>query len=89
IAGPTRTGPLRGMPEVVTSFAEFTRVYGDVQDLTFGGSPVLNHTALAAKAFFDGGGKQLFVSRVANYNTPTDGFASRADTNNHVTFASR
>jgi len=35
IAGPTRTGPLRGKPEVVTSFAEFTRIYGDVQDLSF------------------------------------------------------
>ena len=51
IAGPTRTGPLRGKPEVVTSFAEFTRIYGDVQDLSFSGSTVLNHTALSAKAF--------------------------------------
>ena len=89
IAGPTRTGPLRGKPEVVTSFAEFTRIYGDVQDLSFSGSTVLNHTALSAKAFFDGGGKQLFVSRVANFSTPASGFASATDTNNHVTFASR
>ena len=89
IAGPTRTGPLRGKPEVVTSFAEFTRIYGDVQDLSFSGSTVLNHTALSAKAFFDGGGKQLFVSRVANFSTPSSGFASATDTNNHVTFASR
>ncbi|WP_300427272.1 phage tail sheath subtilisin-like domain-containing protein [uncultured Thalassolituus sp.] len=89
IAGPTRTGPLRGMPEVVTSFSEFTRMYGDVSDLSLGGTPVLNYTALAAKAFFDGGGKQLFVARVANYTNPTDGFASVADSNGHVTFSSR
>ena len=89
IAGPTRSGPLRGLPEVVTSFAEFTRIYGDVQDLSFDGTSVLNHTALSAKAFFDGGGKQLYVSRVANFATPADGFASAADSNNHVTFSSR
>jgi phage tail sheath protein FI len=66
IVGPTRFGPVSGMPEVVTSFAEFSRIYGDVADLRFGDDDVLNHTAIAAKAFFDGGGKQLFVSRVAN-----------------------
>ncbi|MEQ5801111.1 phage tail sheath subtilisin-like domain-containing protein [Halomonas sp. H10-9-1] len=89
IVGPTRFGPLRGKPEVVTSFADFTRVYGDVQDLSLGGDGVLNHTAMAAKAFFDGGGKQLFVSRIANYALPTDGFASAADSGNNVTFQSR
>ncbi len=89
IAGPTRTGPLSGVPEVVTSFAEFMRIYGDVQDLTFGSDTVLNHTALAAKAFFDGGGKQLFVSRVANYASAGDGLATEADASGNVTFYSR
>lgn len=88
IVGPTRFGPVRGRPEVVTSFAEFTRIYGDVQNLSLGGD-VLNHTAIAAKAFFDGGGKQLYVSRVANYTLPTDGFASAADSSDVVTFQSR
>ncbi|HET8706197.1 MAG TPA: hypothetical protein VFM46_07850, partial [Pseudomonadales bacterium] len=89
VVGPTRFGPLRGKPEVVTSFGEFTRIYGDIQDLTLSGSKVLNHTAIAAKAFFDNGGKQLFVSRVGNYASPTAGFASKADSNTHVTFKSR
>ncbi len=89
IVGPTRFGPVRGKPEVVTSFAEFTRIYGDVQNLSFGGSGVLNHTAMAAKAFFDGGGKQLFVARATNYSQPTDGFAAVADGSNNVTFSSR
>ncbi|HED40828.1 MAG TPA: phage tail protein [Chromatiales bacterium] len=89
IVGPTRFGPLRGKPEVVTSFAEFTRIFGDINNLTLAGTSVLNHTAIAAKSFFDGGGKQLFVSRVANYVSPTDGYSSIADINNRVTFNSR
>lgn len=65
IVGPTRTGPFRGKPEVVTSFAAFERIYGDLEDLEFAGNvKQLNYTALAARAFFDNGGKQLFVSRV-------------------------
>ena len=27
IVGPTRTGPVRGIPEVVTAFNEFERIY--------------------------------------------------------------
>jgi len=68
IVGPTRTGPLRGVPEVVTSYAEFERVYGDGEPLRFGSgdaaTEVTNYTAHAARAFFDNGGKQLFVARV-------------------------
>src|SRR5574343_127686 len=65
IVGPTRTGPFRGKPEPVTSFAEFERIYGDLEDLQFlNNKTQLNYTALAARAFFDNGGKQLFVSRV-------------------------
>lgn len=89
IVGPTRFGPLRGKPEVVTSFGEYTRIYGDIRDLNLGGTTILNHTAIAAKAFFDGGGKQLFVSRVGNYATPTSGFASVADSAGTVTFRAR
>ncbi len=89
IVGPTRFGPVRGKPEVVTSFAEFTRIYGDVQNLSFNSTSVLNHTAMAAKAFFDGGGKQLFVARATNYASPTDGFSTAADASNNVTFSSR
>lgn len=89
VVGPTRFGPLCGKPEVITSFSEFTRVYGDVQDLTLGSDTVLNHTAIAAKAFFDGGGKQLFVSRVGNFAGPDEGYATAADSADNVTFKSR
>ncbi len=66
LVGPTRTGPLRGAPEVVTSYAEFERIFGDASDLTFSDAtnPVPNYTAHAARGFFDNGGKQLYVARV-------------------------
>lgn len=97
IVGPTRTGPLRGKPEVATSFADFVRMYGDLEDLDFGGSKVLNHTAIAAKAFFDNGGKQLFVVRTvggvngagADGTGATAAFGRAADASSHVTFKSR
>lgn len=89
MVGPTRFGPIRGKPEVVTSFNEFRRIYGDIEDLDFSGTPQLNYTALAAKAFFEEGGKQLFVARASNYTTPTSGYATAADSNNDVIFRSR
>lgn len=99
LVGPTRTGPLRGVPEVLTSYADFERIFGDALDLAIGtgGKAVLNHTAHAARAFFDNGGKQLFVTRVVkgiNALAPAaDGAwpnaAVKADAGNTVKFFSR
>lgn len=98
IVGPTRTGPFRGKPEVVTSFAAFERIYGDLEDLQFAGNVTqLNYTALAARAFFDNGGKQLFVSRVVkdvnSSNSSGDGSsaarASRVSADTKLKFQSR
>lgn len=89
MVGPTRFGPLRGKPEVVTSFGEFSRIYGDLQDLNLGGSAVLNHCAIAAKAFFDGGGKQLFMARIGNFADPDAASASASDGAGALTFRSR
>ena len=97
IVGPTRKGPLRGTPEVLTSYADFTRVYGDAQPLSFGSEDVINYTALAAKAFFDNGGKQFYVSRITNGVNQTDvngggstaTSATRTDANNILGFSSR
>lgn len=72
IAGPTRYGPVRGAPEVITSYNEFERIYGDPGSLSFGDETHLNYTALAALAFFENGGKQLFVTRVVNGGNDTD-----------------
>lgn len=61
--GPTRRGPLSGVPEVITSFGEFTRVYGGVTNLTLGGVDTPNYLAHAVRAFFDNGGSRLYVAR--------------------------
>ena len=97
IVGPTRTGPVRGTPEVITSFNEFVRIYGDAGDLTFGGTTVLNHTAIAANAFFENEGKQLFVARVIGGGNGTDAngangsaaVARVSDAGGRVTFNAR
>ena len=65
LVGPLRFGPLRGTPEVVTSFGEFRRVFGDDRALRFGTVDTPNYSAHAVRAFFDNGGKQLFVVRTA------------------------
>ncbi len=72
IAGPTRYGPVRSTPEVITSYNEYERIYGDPVSLKFGDKTHLNYTALAARAFFENGGKQLFVARVINGGNDTD-----------------
>lgn len=97
IVGPTRTGPVRGTPEVVTSFNEFVRTYGDMVDITLDGNQMLNHTALGARAFFENGGKQLFVARVIGGGNGTDAdgtngsaaIARVADAGARVAFAAR
>lgn len=101
IVGPTRTGPLRGIPEVVTSYAEFSRVFGDADDLVFATDgdeqTVPNYTAHAARAFFDNGGKQLYVARVVHdvndaeedaSNTSAELASSKSDVTD-VTFSAR
>lgn len=98
LVGPTRSGPLRGTPEAITSFSQFVRIYGDLSDLAFAGQePQPNYTAIAAKAYFDNGGKQLFVARVVNRVTESDGEgdsssatrASKASGDGTLTFKSR
>ncbi|HUE78379.1 MAG TPA: phage tail sheath subtilisin-like domain-containing protein [Sphingomicrobium sp.] len=64
--GPARFGPLNIEPEVITSLVEFERVYGGRSQLVFEGSPVDNYLWNAARAFFEEGGKRLYVSRIFN-----------------------
>mgnify|MGYP003288235017 CR=1 FL=1 len=79
--GPVRYpgGPKNSEPRLITSFTEFERVYGSLNELGIGaGRPA--YLAHAARAFFENGGKRLYVSRV--YTPPpgdlTQGVASRA-----------
>ena len=65
--GPTRFGPIKGEPELLTSYADFERIYGGLEQLEFdNGDPVHNYVAHAVRAFFNEGGRRLYVSRIYN-----------------------
>ena len=61
--GPVRYtgGPKNSEPRLITSFTEFERVYGSLHEMDTGRTAYLAH---AARAFFENGGKRLYVSRV-------------------------
>jgi len=71
--GVTTFGPTEGKPVLVTSFAEFTRIFGPPMPEPTGG--LFNkwidkeggrwwEFALSIKGFFDNGGQRIFVKRV-------------------------
>lgn len=71
--GPTRKGPVAevGAPlELLTSFGDFERLYGGVENLRFGPAapptPVVNYLAHAVLNYFNEGGSRLYVARVNN-----------------------
>ncbi len=77
-AGMTRYGPVQytggpktSEPRLITSFTEFERVYGGLEPLLIGTDERLCFLAHAARAFFDNGGKRLYVSRVFTPNPAT------------------
>jgi hypothetical protein len=69
--GPARYGPLDIEPEIITSLVEFERVYGGKTQLVFDTGVVDNYLWNAARAFFEEGGKRLYVSRIFNPATGT------------------
>jgi phage tail sheath protein FI len=79
--GPTRKGPIVTTqpdaagnppiaPELLTSFGDFERMYGGLEDLTLGATSDLNYLAHSVLQFFNEGGARLYVARVANQATP-------------------
>ncbi len=62
--GPTRFGPTHGEPELLTSFADFERIYGGLEPLNFEGTPRTNYLAYGVRAFFEEGGSRLYVTRI-------------------------
>lgn len=70
--GPTRFGPSNGRPELLTSLADFTRIYGDLDQLQLPDSKSLMHNYLAqgVRAFFNEGGSQCYVMRVQSGAVP-------------------
>jgi len=70
-AGVTRYGPVHytdgpttTKPRLITSYTEFERVYGGLRPLALDGGERTAFLAHAARAFFNNGGRRLFVSRV-------------------------
>lgn len=78
--GPTRFGPTSGRPELLTSYLDFARIYGDAANLTFtDNGTATNYLALSVKGFFDEGGSSLYVARTyAPSDTPANDNASKA-----------
>jgi phage tail sheath protein FI len=76
--GPTCYGPTEGEPELLTSFADFQRIYGGIDQLTFEDpdsgqeEEQDNYMAHAVRAFFDNGGSKLYVTRVYELLDPDD-----------------
>src|SRR5262245_29054162 len=67
--GPTRFGPLTGEPELLTSFADFERIYGGIDPLDWvdvSTGRIHNYLAQAVRAYFEEGGKRLYVARAYN-----------------------
>src|SRR5918998_1422093 len=63
--GAARYGPVNIEPDIITSLVEFERTYGDRRQLEFSGGLVTdNFLWHAARAFFEEGGKRLYVARV-------------------------
>jgi hypothetical protein len=70
--GPCRKGPvvpgtrLRAqLPELITSFADFVRLYGGLEPLSFASNRP-NYLAQSVFNYFNEGGVRLYVMRVAN-----------------------
>ncbi len=71
--GPTRYGPIVGDPELLTSYLDFSRYYGGVDQINFADAGAQdNYMAHAVRTFFDNGGTMLYVTRVYGA-PPTDG----------------
>jgi hypothetical protein len=62
--GPTRYGPTDQELEVITSLVDYERTYGDGQPLVYDGVPMTNFMWQGARAFFEQGGRRLYVKRV-------------------------
>jgi len=77
--GPTRYGPLDIEPEIVTSLVEFERTYGGREKLQFeDAGEIDNYLWHAVRAYFEEGGKRLYISRVFSRTNEGDPWSGHA-----------
>ncbi|HEX8127973.1 MAG TPA: phage tail sheath subtilisin-like domain-containing protein [Pyrinomonadaceae bacterium] len=63
--GASRFGPVDLEPDIITGLVEFERIYGDRQKLEFdGGVKMHNYLWHAVRAFFEEGGKRIYIGRI-------------------------
>ncbi|MCH8988043.1 MAG: phage tail sheath subtilisin-like domain-containing protein [Chloroflexi bacterium] len=81
LVGASKKGPSTGLPQLVTSFSDFIRKYGDYLDAkTWGDNRFL---AYAVDGFFNNGGQRAYIVRVVGDNatassiTLNDGYVTR------------
>ena len=77
--GLTRRGRVTGLPQLVTSFNEYQRLFGGFADFGFGAQ--YNNMPYAVDGFFANGGRQLYVVRALNGG----GTATKATTGGMLT----
>ncbi|MBF8295102.1 MAG: putative phage tail sheath protein [Bacteroidetes bacterium] len=71
--GPARYGPIDLEPDIITSVGEFELVYGDRQQLDFNDAGLMhNYLWHAVRAFFEEGGKRLYIARVFRPQSDSD-----------------
>ena len=84
--GPTRFGPEEGEPPLLTSFTEFERIYGGLDQLQYENEEAThNYVAHAVRAYFEEGGKRLYVARAVG----TGATASASETLTDLTMTAR
>ncbi|RYF35103.1 MAG: phage tail sheath family protein [Comamonadaceae bacterium] len=85
--GPTRRGPVGAVPEPLHSPADFERIYGGPEDLQLADIGVpslrLNFVALSVRAYFDNGGRTLYVARTARDAASASGVLKEAEDEAH------
>ena len=69
--GPISSGQKPARPQLLTSYADFERIYGGLDQLKIGSDKKINHVAHAARAFFNNGGGRLYVARIEGTSAAT------------------
>ncbi|MFN9624264.1 MAG: phage tail sheath family protein [Cyanobacteriota bacterium] len=78
--GQARYGPIKGLPQLITNYEDYKRLFGDSDELLLNGTPRLNHLAYAVRLFFENGGKRVYVSRIFNKSAnPNDNSIAEAE----------